>query len=720
MIEHLPKDQIFIRKLSEIIQANLRDENFGIKELAHELDMSHYSLRRRLYAITNKTFKQYIREARLQKAFKMLQNEELTVSEVAYKVGFSSPAYFNTCFHEFFGYPPGKVSKGVFNNAEELNSVLITEDQKQKGRVSSTILIITSGILFLSVLVFMVFNFFIKNPSSNKSIPINNPEKSIAVLPFKNLSDTLANQYFIDGLMEEILTNLSKIRDLRVISRTSVEQFRRSDKSASEIGKNLKVDYIVEGSGQKYGNTFRLRVQLIAVNNEKHLWAESFEQELKETKDFFRIQSQIAQSIASELKVAITPEEQQIIETIPTTNLTAYDFYQRGKEELSKLPWPQFNPEILKKAVTLFRTALEYDSTFARAYSSLGGALWTRLDLDQNITETNIRNKLIDSLLVLSDMALSYDDKLAEAYIIKSVYYGYKLNLKMQIEELDKAIRYNPNDWMAYFLKGIRYDESDKLKSFKNFHKAASLGHGPELNKILVQLAFRYYNVGFPEMGDHFYLEVLKLDGDSIVYFARKFNSQGAISGNYQKSIEFYKKRYLTDSTKVNVLIRLGYFNSLIGNCQESLKYFKKYISESEVHGYSDYSSKWGMEYLIGYAFEQNGYRNESDFYFNRSTKTYIDVINSSQDERNNKFYFYRLAGIYAFRGDKRKAYENLNKMNKDQIAGLDEVILIKMDPLFSSIRNEPEFQRIVKYMEASYQAEHERIRKWLDEQGRL
>ena len=115
MIEHLPKDQIFIRKLTEITLANLGKENFGIKELAHELGMSHYSYKSRLYAITNKTFKQFIREARLQKAFQMLQNEELTASEVAYKVGFSSPAYFNTCFHEFFGYPPGKVSKGVFD-----------------------------------------------------------------------------------------------------------------------------------------------------------------------------------------------------------------------------------------------------------------------------------------------------------------------------------------------------------------------------------------------------------------------------------------------------------------------------------------------------------------------------------------------------------------------------------------------------------------------------
>ena len=126
------------------------------------------------------------------------------------------------------------------------------------------------------------------------------------------------------------------------------------------------------------------------------------------------------------------------------------------------------------------------------------------------------------------------------------------------------------------------------------------------------------------------------------------------------------------------------------------------------------------MEYLIGYAFWQNGNKKESDFYFDRSIKTYIDIINSGQDERNNKFHFYRLAGIYAFRGDKQKAYENLNKMNIGQMAGLDEVIGIKMDPLFNSIRNEPEFQQIVRDVEAKYQAEHERVRKWMEEQGKL
>ena len=119
-------------------------------------------------------------------------------------------------------------------------------------------------------------------------------EKSIAILPFKNDSPDEENTYFINGLMEEILNNLQKIKDLRVISRTSVEQYRNQTKPIPEIAKELGVNYIVEGSGQKYGNTFRLRTQLIMAAKESHLWGESFQQKITEVEDIFRIQSQIA------------------------------------------------------------------------------------------------------------------------------------------------------------------------------------------------------------------------------------------------------------------------------------------------------------------------------------------------------------------------------------------------------------------------------------------
>ena len=132
--------------------------------------------------------------------------------------------------------------------------------------------------------------------------------------------------------MDEIFINLSRIHDLRVVSRTSVEQFRNTSRSIPEIGKKLHADYIVEGSGQKYGNTIRLRVQLIEASKDRHLWAESYEQAITETKDIFAIQSRIAQTIASQLHATITLEEQELMEKVPTANLTAYDLYKKANE----------------------------------------------------------------------------------------------------------------------------------------------------------------------------------------------------------------------------------------------------------------------------------------------------------------------------------------------------------------------------------------------------
>ena len=199
-----------------------------------------------------------------------------------------------------------------------------TEKNKTKIIIASVI-----------VLALIVLGYFLI-PTLSK--PKEQLEKSIAVLPFRNDSPNDSTTYFMNGVMEEILNNLQKINDFsRVLSRNSVEQFRNNTtKSMPEIAKKLNVNYIVEGSGQKYGNKFVLRVQLIAANNEKHLWGKSYDHEIRETSDIISMQSEIAQSIAAELKTIITPEEKQLINKIPTTNLTAYDFYQQGREEQTK------------------------------------------------------------------------------------------------------------------------------------------------------------------------------------------------------------------------------------------------------------------------------------------------------------------------------------------------------------------------------------------------
>jgi len=192
------------------------------------------------------------------------------------------------------------------------------------------------------------------------------PEKSIAVLPFINDSPDQENTYFINGVMEEILNNLQKIKALRVISRTSVEQYRESKKSVREIAEELGVNYIVEGSAQKYGSAFRLRAQLIMAAKETHLWGESFQRKITDVEDIFSIQTQIAESIAAALNAVISPEEKQLIEKLPTADLPAYDAYLKGKFATYKLA-----PEDLDAAIQYFEQARERDLGFALPYTGI-------------------------------------------------------------------------------------------------------------------------------------------------------------------------------------------------------------------------------------------------------------------------------------------------------------------------------------------------------------
>ena len=548
--------------------------------------------------------------------------------------------------------------------------------------------------------------------SGNQTQDMTKLEKSIAVLPFINDSHDEENTYFINGIMDEVLNNLQKIKDFRVLSRTSAEKYRGSSKfSIPEIAKALDANYIVEGSGQKYGNTFRLRVQLIAAKNEKHLWAESYEQEIKDTKDIFKIQSQIAQTIASELKATITPDEKQLIEKTSTTNLTAYDFYQRGKSEHTKYWIDNGNRAALKKAEDFYHKALEYDSTFAQAYTGLARVFW-----DMHFWEEYFSANYMDSVLILCDIALSFDNQLAEAYTVKGEYFHIKGNINKAIDEYDKALKINPNSWESYSGKGYLYENDDQLMAIENLQKAASLNHGPELVNLLRRLSEAYSLSGFIEKAKDYNLEALKLDSDSVQYLL-SFGRLEWHLGNYKKAIEFLGKGYALNSNHIGILDNLAY--SYLFSCQykESLKYYIKYIERLKAIGQFNINEM----HRIGYAYFKNGYKNEAENYFDKQIESCYNLIKSDRPYAQQLLYtYYDLAGVYAFRGDKDKAYKNLKIFNQKQRIPIWMPTLIKTDPLFESIRNEPEFQQIVREVEAKYQAEHERVRKWLEEQGML
>jgi TolB-like protein len=236
-------------------------------------------------------------------------------------------------------------------------------------------------------------------------------EKSIAVLPFINDSPDQENTYFINGVMEEILNNLQKISVLRVISRTSVEQYRNQTKPIPEIARELGVNYILEGSAQRYGNNFRLRTQLILADKETHLWGESFQKQINETEDIFGIQNQIAESIATELKVIITPEEKKRIETIPTSDMAAYDAYLKGKFYAYKSTLDD-----LEIAMHHFELAKERDPEFALPFAGIAMVWMIRQQLGMASPE-EAGPKIMEAVGRAHDL----DNTLAEVHFISAM-----------------------------------------------------------------------------------------------------------------------------------------------------------------------------------------------------------------------------------------------------------------------------------------------------------
>lgn len=221
-------DSPFLSKLTETIEANLGNPSFGADDLAKKLGMSHTNLLRKVRSYTGKSINQLIKEIRLKKAFEMMQTEGITVSEVAFKLGFSSPSYFAACFREAFGYPPGEArNMGGAAGLDKREQAGETEGIKKpvhKRKIGPIVFVAASA--FLVVLFCLVFFTILSNSDKSADTALNSREKSITVLPFKSLSDDPEKQYQADGMMVDIHANLSRIRDLRVIPCATVEKYR--------------------------------------------------------------------------------------------------------------------------------------------------------------------------------------------------------------------------------------------------------------------------------------------------------------------------------------------------------------------------------------------------------------------------------------------------------------------------------------------------------------
>jgi TolB-like protein/Tfp pilus assembly protein PilF len=260
-------------------------------------------------------------------------------------------------------------------------------------------------------------------------------DRSIAVLPFKNFSDEKGDAYFSDGIMEDILTNLSRIGDLRVISRTTMMRYRGSTKSIQEIGRELDVGALLEGSVRRAGGRIRIVGQLINARTDEHLWAETYDRDLR---DIFEIQSDVARRIASALHAVLSPSEHERLAKAPTSSIEAYNLYLRGREHYSR-----YTREDNESAIAFFLEALTLDPLYAPAYAGLGDAY------SQRVQRYGYTMDWLDSALARSRRALELDDGLAEAHKSLALAYDNSGWIARAREEYGKSISLDPNSVTA-------------------------------------------------------------------------------------------------------------------------------------------------------------------------------------------------------------------------------------------------------------------------------
>ena len=311
----------FIRKARSTVLENIGDEGFGVSELSAAMFMSRSSLLRNVKKHTGLSASQFIRQVRLEKSMDLLRETSMNISEISYEVGFGSTSYFIKCFREHYGYPPGEADKMVSETTEQKGEAVV---KRTSGQPPWKIIIPVALALLIVGIVYW-------NLGSDRDG--SELEKSIAVLPFRNESSDTTNVYFVNGLMEATLSNLQKIEDLRVISRTSVESYRNTDKAIPEIYEELNVSYFVEGSGQRAGDQVLLNIKLIEAASDRPIWSEQYSREVG---DIFELQNEVAQEIAASIQAVVTPDELEQIRKKPTENLQAYDSYLRGLEYMNE------------------------------------------------------------------------------------------------------------------------------------------------------------------------------------------------------------------------------------------------------------------------------------------------------------------------------------------------------------------------------------------------
>ena len=274
--------------------------------------------------------------------------------------------------------------------------------------------------------------------------------KSIAVLPFDNIGTEKENEYFGDGLTEELIVNLSKLKEIDVVSRSTSMQYKDVKKNAKTLGRELNVRYVLEGSVRKFQDNIRVTVQLIDVESDRQIWAEAYKGKLK---DVFDIQEQVSKQIVDALLLKLSPKEKEVLSKRPTLNAEAFDYNLRARTYLYR-----YSKNYIQFAIQFFEKAISLDEKYAEAYAGLGEAYAVKYAYFER------KNLWLEKAMELSLRAIMLDSTLSEPYAALALAYFYKASYEEAFAAVTKAIEIDPKNFFGYWILARIFSTTDRSR----------------------------------------------------------------------------------------------------------------------------------------------------------------------------------------------------------------------------------------------------------------
>ncbi|TKG94089.1 helix-turn-helix domain-containing protein [Puteibacter caeruleilacunae] len=455
-------DKEFLKTLREIVDVNLNNEQFSATQLANEVNLTRSELHTLLKKLTQQSVTQFIREIRLQHAYEKLKNNEATVAEIAYQVGFKSPAYFNYCFRDYYGFPPGEIKK------TNINIDLLKDRSRRATRLKKSprlnhlrkthYIIVLLAISTVLIALLLIVN-------------RNHEDKSVAILPFGNITEFETNDYFSDGLTTDLKHHLCRIQNLTTISVCKDFLADLKHQNLWETGKELGADYIVFGNLISLGDEIKIQLQIMDINKKAILFNDLFEQD---SNSQYLLQNDIVRRILLWIKPSLTTDELLYLHRSLTRNPKAYEHYLKGCYLLNSK-----SPENLSPALDHFNMALNNDPNYSTVYEKIAEYHYLMGTYSrQNSGEHYFQAK------IYAHKALQLDPKLSSAHaILGGVALWNDWDLNKAKEYLTKAIKMNHNCCNAQNLYAQYLVSSGKTKKALNLVRK-TLKQNPEASNL--------------------------------------------------------------------------------------------------------------------------------------------------------------------------------------------------------------------------------------------